>query len=1170
MRILILMAAMLQFYNFAPVQQIDGITFDQNPVNVSFPNTITFSTSISGTEKITDVELLYGSDERTCSDVQALVLPKFTQGKQVQISWEWDMRESGALPPGAEIWWQWRATNEKGKVVTTDKQTTIWLDDIHPWQIKEEDAIRLHYYQISGEQADEFVTTAVNAMDRLEADTGMVATGKIDLFMYPNSIDMRDALLYEPGWTGGMAFPENNKIVLGMEAQDLEWTKRTEAHELTHVLVGNYTFTCLWTTPTWLEEGLAVYGEGSPDQDTRQQFDKAKEENRLLSFRILSASFSEDSEQANLSYSQSYYMVNYLIETYGREKINQLLKTLSDGKTVNESLTDVYGFDLNGFEKEWRKSIDAPEMQVSSNTSKPTEQPTQIPTLQPISGVMKASTTTSSQPTILPVSSTSVGAAEAVAETVIAGTPTPFIQSISQGSNTAVIVLILTGLLLAGAAIIIGIRSRNKKNPVISAFIIMFLTSSIMSCAFVNNSILTSHPSKYPQFPTATLYTVPPAEKDVYYNPAAGISIQIPSDTKIDTSKANSVMHFQIIIGDYDVIGYMISSSWSEDETLQEIAHKIRDDELDGLIEIDSQMDEEITLDDGNTAWLTLSEARNPKENQKLQISLVTVKGYTAANTVVLYSSTSKYKSFQKQIDTVNKSIQVSAPVINGFSRDQLLVLDGSESDNPAENDPATVRSSGNFYLVYSGLVTFSPDLNLTPDLAESWDVSDDGLIYTFHLHPNAVFHNMRPVTAEDVVYSWERAANPDMKSETVMAYLGDIQGVKEMHDGKADHIIGLKIVDEHTLQVSLVKPVPYFLLKLTYPTGYIVDKENVESSETWYLTPNGTGPFRLIRWDAKKEMLYERFDSFYGAKPKIKAISILLYQGTSQQLYEQGIIDYAGIGYSDLIRFTDPTEPLSKQLHSNVDMCTSYISLDVNQPPFDDIKVRQAFAMSLDKEEYVRVITEGGALPASGLYPPALPGYDKDFKGLEYNPEKARALLKASKYGNGELPPIIFSLSGYGSSVYEGISAITQMWEENLGVKITIQNIDPEYYQEVLVSGKHGQLISEGWCADYPDPENFADILFHSGNEMNHGNYSNPELDTLLENARVENDVTQRMEMYSEAEKIIVNDAPAIFWTHSMSFMLVKPYIRGYVAAPMGIPLERYLSIDGEKFTGD
>ena len=122
-----------------------------------------------------------------------------------------------------------------------------------------------------------------------------------------------------------------------------------------------------------------------------------------------------------------------------------------------------------------------------------------------------------------------------------------------------------------------------------------------------------------------------------------------------------------------------------------------------------------------------------------------------------------------------------------------------------------------------------------------------------------------------------------------------------------------------------------------------------------------------------------------------------------------------------------------------------------------------------------------GAGLPARGLYPPALPGYSLETKGLDYDPNQARSLLAESKYSGSEMPPITFTVSGYGSDISDRVSGLVQMWEENLGVKITVQNIEPSHYQEAIDSGKHGQLISEGWCADYPDPENFADVLYHS-----------------------------------------------------------------------------------------
>jgi oligopeptide transport system substrate-binding protein len=225
---------------------------------------------------------------------------------------------------------------------------------------------------------------------------------------------------------------------------------------------------------------------------------------------------------------------------------------------------------------------------------------------------------------------------------------------------------------------------------------------------------------------------------------------------------------------------------------------------------------------------------------------------------------------------------------------------------------------------------------------------------------------------------------------------------------------------------------------------------------------------------------------------------------------------------------------------------------------------------MAVDKDKYVNVLMDGAGLMAKGLYPPALPGYSLTLKGLEYDPEKARVLLEESKYGGGELPSIVFTVSGYGSDISERVSGLVQMWEDTLGVKITIQNIEPSHYQEAIDSGKHGQLISEGWCADYPDPENFADILFHSDVDMNRSNYVNPELNDLLEKARVEKDVTRRMDLYAKAEEIIVNDAPAVFLAHGMSHTLVQPFIGGYIQSPMAVPLERYLWVDSGKLEAD
>lgn len=495
----------------------------------------------------------------------------------------------------------------------------------------------------------------------------------------------------------------------------------------------------------------------------------------------------------------------------------------------------------------------------------------------------------------------------------------------------------------------------------------------------------------------------------------------------------------------------------------------------------------------------------------------------------------------------------------------QALVLEGGESTNPRDYDPATTHGSGD-KLAFSGLVSFDPKLTLMPDLAEKWESSADGTVYTFHLRANAKFHDGRSVTAQDIIYSWERAASPDLHSDTVLTYLGDIVGIQEMTTGEAKHAKGLVALDEHTLQVTIDAPKPYFLYKLTYPTSFIVDKANVESGDEWYRKPNGTGPYRLTKWKSFESIVYEANPDFYLGKPSIPYVVIQLYSGVGTRLYESNEIDLTGVSRYDADRFLDPTEPLHSELVTGVDLCTSYIVFDITRPPFDDVNVRKAFSMAFDRQRFIDVVLNGKALPANGLYPPGLPGFSLALKGLPYDPAQARELLKQSKYGGPEgLPPIVFTDAGIGTYVSGDVAAMADMWQKNLGVRITVENIEPDYYYDQIYSGNHGQLISNGWCADYPDPENFADVLFHSGSSQNGGGYSNPQLDALLEQARVEQDVSKRIAMYQQAEQMIVDDAPVLFITHSLSYQLVKPYVKGYVFTPIDIPIERYMWLDGK-----
>ena len=669
----------------------------------------------------------------------------------------------------------------------------------------------------------------------------------------------------------------------------------------------------------------------------------------------------------------------------------------------------------------------------------------------------------------------------------------------------------------------------------------------------------------YAPRPTATAYATQEAtdENGIYTNPEIGVAVRYPDRWfTAPPDPGSSVVQWFVAPGAEVVTGLITGAAGND--SLESISGQVRDAVLSGLTNT-KVISDEATRANTYDAWTSVATAKRP-DGSTLKISLTSILFGGQLYTTFTYGTPTDFDAHQAEVEQFIDGITLERPRLYGIPRDQALVLAGGESQNPRTYDPATTHGSGD-KLVFSGLVSFDPQLNLVPDLASGWEVSPDGKTYTFYLRAEAKFHNGKPVTAQDVVYSWERAADPKTASDTVLTYLGDIVGVKEMRDGQADHISGLQVIDDHTLQVTIDAPKPYFLLKLTYPTAFVLDRANVESGSDWYRTPNGTGPYYLARWDSFKSILYERNPDYYLAEPQIPYVIVQLYTGYSLRLYEAGEIDVSGVGGNDLQRFTSPDEPMSKELLNGVSLCTGMIKFDVKQPPFDDPLVRQAFSLAFDRTQYIDIVDQSDALPAIGVLPPGLPGYNTDLQGLPYDPARARQLLAQSKYGSvDQLPPIVFTTGGNGSNIGSSVAALAQMWQQNLGITITVENLDPNKYSDLIQAGVHGQIFGGGWCADYPDPENFLDVLFHTDAEQNDGHYSNPEVDKLLEAARVELDVNKRLQLYQQAEQLIVNDAPAIFTEHGLSHVLVKPYLKGYVLTPIDIPLERYLSIDASQ----
>jgi hypothetical protein len=383
-----------------PVQAQAGIQLVSDTATLSFPNTATFKAEFKSGVNIASVILEYGVDQLTCGNVIAKAFPQFTAATDVQVQWAWDMRQSGSIPPGATLWWHWLIADANGTQFTSPTQTIIWLDSTHNWQVISGGNINLHYYDGGQSFGQTLHDAAAQALVRLSSDVGISSDKPVNTYIYANTNDLQASILYAPSWVGGQAFPETNIVIIGISTDQLDWGKSTEAHELTHVLVGHLTFSCLGFIPTWLNEGLAMYGQGGPEATQVTQFNQAKSSNQLLALSSLAGAFSDEANRANLSYTEAYSVTNYLIQTYGRDKMTALLISLRDGNTIDQALQSAYGFDTNGLEDAWRASISAAPRVGTSNPT-PVFTPTQVPTFVPISAAPLAPAAPTLRPTQL-------------------------------------------------------------------------------------------------------------------------------------------------------------------------------------------------------------------------------------------------------------------------------------------------------------------------------------------------------------------------------------------------------------------------------------------------------------------------------------------------------------------------------------------------------------------------------------------------------------------------------------------------------------------------------------------------------------------------------------------------------------------------------------------------
>jgi hypothetical protein len=348
--------------------QGDGSGIVLNEAVVDFPERVTFRLELEDGQEISDAQLTYQVGRDSCIAAGTHV-PVEAAGSILE--WTWIMSRSGNPPPGAQMWWEWMITDDAGNTFTTEREMLTFTDDRFDWQeITSEETggaspITLYWYEGDG-VGPVLLDAAELGLERLEKDIGIELEGEVQIYVYEDAAAMRDALLFVQDWAGGLAFSDYNTILLGVPPNLAEtWGSDTIRHELAHLVIGQFGRSCVGGhRPTWLEEGLATFAEGEPDEGILDYIEQGIEDNSFEPVRSLNGSFPAHSEGANAAYSQSYSLVDFLLETQGQEALQAYILELAAAESYDDALEDVYGFNADGLELAWRESIGAPSRQI--------------------------------------------------------------------------------------------------------------------------------------------------------------------------------------------------------------------------------------------------------------------------------------------------------------------------------------------------------------------------------------------------------------------------------------------------------------------------------------------------------------------------------------------------------------------------------------------------------------------------------------------------------------------------------------------------------------------------------------------------------------------------------------------------------------------------------------
>ena len=499
----------------------------------------------------------------------------------------------------------------------------------------------------------------------------------------------------------------------------------------------------------------------------------------------------------------------------------------------------------------------------------------------------------------------------------------------------------------------------------------------------------------------------------------------------------------------------------------------------------------------------------------------------------------------------------------------ELRIGNPGEPDTLDPHHSTTVYESRILRQMFLGLVAQDAAGKAIPGAAESWTVSDDGLIYTFTLRDHT-WSDGTPVTAGDFEFAFRRLLAPETAAQYA-SILYTIKNAKHLNEATMDDMtnLGVKAVDDKTLEVTLEYPAPYFIEQLTHVTGYPVPKHKIEEvGEDWIKAGNlvSNGSYVFTEWVPNDHVTVVKNDAFYDADSV--AIDQITFYPTEERnagtkRYRAGELDIQYDFASEQIEWLNDNLPDETRVSPWLN--TYYYTFNLEKPPFDNQAVREALAMAIDREAIVEKVLRTGEVPAYAMVPPGAGGYDQpgevSWKDMDYDDRlaKAKELLDEAGYGPGN--PLKFQLRYNTSEQHKKVAiAIAAMWKE-LGVQPELFNSEVKVHYNDLQEGNY-EVARAGWAADFNDPQNFLFLMEGDTGPLNYARYDNADFNGLMNQSDVTTDPAERIKLMREAELIAMGQMPVIPIFYGVSKNLVSPRVQGYEDNVANVHPARFLSL--------